>query len=539
MGYHAKSWYRQMSRMYRHSLKDPRVTYAAALGLGVAGVELFAYLCHTYQKSSLESLHAYPPDEDHDDAEHRRRIRTLLAVGTPDPRKFLQDMFVGCEVQDIPRSKAIHVLSAYLTYAKSDHFETNGYPSEVVRESEELLRTLELRMGVTLRDDTHDPISPHPQALFTRGPDTCLLGGPIHALHKPLTMRAAIYAMHKVKAAILFANGFRPRSLPEHRDVVVWVKPPTGGVAATAPPILFAHGFGMGLALYVPLIVRFAGPEFANRYVVCPEMPIVSQRDTLTEVFDLVGFARRHHDFPNPRGIASSLLAACRDVLAEQALAAPRVPHCVDLIAHSWGTGVSAALHRIAPKGFVRRRALIDPIAFPTAFTKWMRFFWGDELKSLQSALSWSLTQVREGRFQDAYQCLLVRTDLSHQFVVRRKTYFTELLFDPNGTELRNECPGDSSTLVLVSGKDAIVPSAEVEAYVRERMPGAVLISKGEWEHGGFLYASDAKETVDKVFAHLVCCDCDDKDDGNLGGGKKEHRYGVGGLVPVAAAAAA
>ena len=549
---------RTLLKGWRRSWKtNPRYAYAACALAGVASAELVAYLCHHYHKHNLESADPFPPDEDHDDEEHLARIRALFHSGTPDPRKFLQDMFAGTDVASIPRSKALHVLSAYLTYRRSESFAGGSYPREVVREAERLLTALEARIGVPLHDDRHDPIAPCSRALFERGPDSCVLGGPVHALHKPLTVRAAIYGMHKVKAAILFANGFRPRTLPAHRDVVVWVKAPASGVPS-APPLLFAHGFGMGLLLYVPLLLRLAGPEFENRYVVCPEMPLVSQRDTLLEVFDFANFAERHFSFPNPRGVAAALLAAGEVVLDEQAPIVPHLPRCVDLIAHSWGTGVSAALHRIAPPCFVRQRVLMDPICalplgrvrwrrwctrvphqrparlltrfahtvrarahsrahahtrthahtrartgFPVGFTKWMRFFWGDELKSLPNALSYSLGKVMEGNVSDAYQCMLVRTDLSHQFVVRRKTYFTELLFDPTGSGMRNECPADPSTLVLVSGSDSIVPSDEVEDYVRRNMPGAGVVSVPHWQHGAFLYAADAGPTLEVIFGHV------------------------------------
>mmetsp|Transcript_49029 Transcript_49029/g.151358 ORF Transcript_49029/g.151358 Transcript_49029/m.151358 type:complete len:470 (+) Transcript_49029:61-1470(+) len=270
----------------------------------------------------------------------------------------------------------------------------------------------------------------------------------IHAIHRPLFFYAAIQLLYVLHGVLLRARGFRRG---RHKGLWYWhrlskdrrTSGPTGieDGLEDEEPLAFFHGIGLGLVLYLPLLLRL---QPYNQILF--EMPWIAMNP----------FAY----IPSSTEYASWV---------EEALRAHGVGSCTAL-GHSFGSLPVAWLIRQHP-GRISRAVLVDPVAiFLNLPDVCVNFLY----KYPRSAFGKML------RLFGAREFGIARTLMRH-FFWTDSVLFPEML--PEGSS------------VILMGNDRVLPVKDIYTSAAKQ-PGLQTTVIEGLDHGHFLIWPSATQTI-------------------------------------------
>lgn len=339
--------------------------------------------------------------------------------------------------------------------------------------------------------------------------------------YKPLIMQALIAATRWYGSRRLRRAGFT-RTHDEKTGCDVWSRPRVAekgdGLNPEDPnrhdPVVFLHGLGAGLSPYADYVADFLPRD---RPVVAPEWPNISY-----------GWNDRCHRYPTPREFAAFLARAVTTTHArsvrkeweetsyEEAArttkvgvgepggrgidsASGRPPIATvgfkcDLIAHSYGTVILTAFRK-HEGDFVRRCVYVDPVCFLPSFGSYLRYAHDDHLRSTYDLLTHLAARGADPHEPMSMANLVlaswfVKGDPSTQQLMKR------LLFPHEAWE---RGPLGVNDMVVLSGLDDIVASAEIAERFARAWPLCEVVTQPQWQHGGFLLEPDPNGVNAKI----------------------------------------
>ena len=339
--------------------------------------------------------------------------------------------------------------------------------------------------------------------------------------YKPLIMQALIAATRWYGSRRLRRAGFT-KTHDEKTGCDVWSRPRVAekgdGLNPEDPnrhdPVVFLHGLGAGLSPYADYVADFLPRD---RPVVAPEWPNISY-----------GWNDRCHRYPTPREFAAFLARAVTTTHArsvrkeweetsyEEAArttkvgvgepggrgidsASGRPPIATvgfkcDLIAHSYGTVILTAFRK-HEGDFVRRCVYVDPVCFLPSFGSYLRYAHDDHLRSTYDLLTHLAARGADPHEPMSMANLVlaswfVKGDPSTQQLMKR------LLFPHEAWE---RGPLGVNDMVVLSGLDDIVASAEIAERFARAWPLCEVVTQPQWQHGGFLLEPDPNGVNAKI----------------------------------------
>lgn len=378
--------------------------------------------------------------------------------------------------------------------------------------------------------------------------------------YKPLIMQALIaatrwYGSHRLRRA-----GFT-KTHDEWTGCDVWSRPRVAekgdGLNPEDPnrhdPVVFLHGLGVGLSPYADYVADLLPRD---RPVVAPEWPNISY-----------GWNDRCHRYPTPREFAAFLKRAVTETHARSVrkeweettyeetartetkdevgavgmravsepggggidsarvrpIAKPPGFKC-DLIAHSYGTVILTAFRKHEGH-LVRRCVYVDPVCFLPSFGSYLRYAHDDHLQSTYDLLTHLAARGADPHEPMSMANLVlaswfVKGDPSTQQLMKR------LLFPHEAWE---RGPLGVNDMVVLSGLDDIVASAEIAKRFARAWPRCEVVTQRQWQHGGFLLEPDPEEVNARIVRFVQGGRQDDDardDDSNEG---RERRRARGG----------
>jgi len=269
----------------------------------------------------------------------------------------------------------------------------------------------------------------------------------IHAIHRPLLFYVAIQLLYSLHGLLLRARGFRRG---HHKGLRYWYRLPRADHGCGSPeedgvesaePLAFFHGIGLGLLLYLPLLLRLQ-----PRDQILFEMPWISMNP----------FA----DIPSSTDYAQWVV---------EALQAHCVPSCVAL-GHSFGSLPIAWLIRQHP-GRISRCVLVDPVAIFLNLPDVCVNFLYKQPKTLTGKML---------RLFGAREFGIARTLMRH-FFWTDNVLFPEML-----------PPGSS---VILMGNDRLLPVKDIYTSAAKLPRLRTTVIEG-LDHGHFLVWPSATETI-------------------------------------------
>lgn len=245
----------------------------------------------------------------------------------------------------------------------------------------------------------------------------------IRCHYRPLIFYAGIEFLFLCKHFAMLAAGF---SCQSHRGQYYYIHGPLpsskldGDVTGrnqddSAAPFLFLHGVGLGLLPYARFVFNLVA---TGRTVIAVETPHLGMRWV--------------SNVPSEEAVVDvivEILGRCNVTSAS-------------VVAHSYGTFMSSRLVQRHPE-LVHSLVLIDPVCFVMFSGKLVTNF---VYQPRSSIITW-----------------LVARDLHHAASVCRQFYWAQLNLWPD--QLPNK------TLVVLSGKDELVPVEETLVMLREEAP--------------------------------------------------------------------
>ena len=262
-------------------------------------------------------------------------------------------------------------------------------------------------------------------------------------IYFPMAMKFALGAMRQLTDMRLERDGYA-----RNRDV------DTGCVFwedvwdDTLPILFFVHGIGIGVAPYAPWIHGLRhGANLGG--IVLLEMPGISGQPVRTHTTA----------YPTAQEIAD---------VVKTTLAKYSQP--VIAMGHSYGTMVLSYCMNYHPGIFTRKILIDSPIFFVNT-----NKFWSELLKPT----SWGhiLDQVVAGKLSKAVMGIFF-AEIHIQHLLKNATWFCE--YCSWETDLSN-------TLVVLSGRDDVVASKDVETYLAEHHPQVETWMYPNKPHGGLL----------------------------------------------------
>ena len=388
----------------------------------------------------------------------------LAEEGVFELKDFFSEWFYGADFDDISRDSA-HELSAYgFFYSRF---------GDLPASEQELIRTNvdKIERIMDRKFPTHGAKLPFIQHIWE----------PVTAVYQPFCVRLMTTLFNLIAYAFLTAWGFQRRT---HNSVSFWIReaapPPAGarrplvapeaktaaaegaaegaeGAGARAPPLLFFHGVGMGLIMYLPLVrnvmARLRGTGCA-RDVILLDMPHVSMRwtahiptfdniaDDVAEMVALMGYGR------------------------------------VDVAGHSYGSFCCARIIQKYP-ALVRSSLLIDPVCFLLILPNIVSNFL---IKGARNPFTHSVSTF----LRDFVRIFFCSREEGIAYTFSRNFYWHQVCL------WMNEIP--ARTTVVLSSEDELVPGKELMRYLtreknREDFPGKqprTIWLDGQ-NHAGFL----------------------------------------------------
>lgn len=241
-------------------------------------------------------------------------------------------------------------------------------------------------------------------------------------------------------------------------------------------PIVFCHGIGIGLMIYLPLVDGFLK---SGRPIFLPEIPYVSAFRPWQSPYSILP----------PASVTSTLTA----MLASHG-------HLRAMFAgHSYGTSWLSYMLKYAPTGCVAAVCFLDPICFCLHTSSLTRHF----------------VYHRSDPGSIAYMC---RTDIMINWTIQRSFPWTAISLFTEQIQSNVPCS------VFLSAEDALVPAEKVEQYLKSKgapvlvfqeagtnhfsaEPINVTLFPGEG-HGDWVEDSDKMARIAEA-AEIICCKAD------------------------------
>ena len=394
--------------------------------------------------------------------------------------------------------------------------------------------------------------------------------------YKPLIMQALIAATRWYGSHRLHAAGFT-RTHDEKTGCDVWSRPRVAekgdGLNPEDPnrhdPVVFLHGLGVGLSPYADYVADFLPRD---RPVLAPEWPNISY-----------GWNDRCHRYPTPREFAAFLARAVTETHArsvrkeweetsyeeaarftkvevgadgravgepggggiDSASGRPPIANVgfkCDLVAHSYGTVILTAFRKHEGR-LVRRCVYVDPVCFLPSFGSYLRYAHDDHLRSTYDLLTHLAARGADPHEPMSMANLVlaswfVKGEFIFIFVwaIRMTWFFVK--GDPSTQQLMKRLlfpheawergPLGANDMVVLSGLDDIVASAEIAERFARAWPLCEVVTQPQWQHGGFLLEPDPDGVNARIvrFVEGGRSDDDARDDDK---GHKRRRRARGG----------
>ena len=398
--------------------------------------------------------------------------------------------------------------------------------------------------------------------------------------YKPLIMQALIAATRWYGSHRLHAAGFT-KTHDEKTGCDVWSRPRVAekgdGLNPEDPnrhdPVVFLHGLGVGLSPYADYVADYLPRD---RPVLAPEWPNISY-----------GWNDRCHRYPTPREFASFLARAVTETHArsvrkeweetsyeeaarftkvevgadgravgepggggiDSASGRPPIAKGVgfkcDLVAHSYGTVILTAFRKHEGR-LVRRCVYVDPVCFLPSFGSYLRYAHDDHLRSTYDLLTHLAARGADPHEPMSMANLVlaswfVKGEFIFIFVwaIRMTWFFVK--GDPSTQQLMKRLlfpheawergPLGVNDMVVLSGLDDIVASAEIAERFARAWPLCEVVTQPQWQHGGFLLEPDPDGVNARIVRFVEGGRSDDDDvNGDDDKGRKRRRA-RGGLA--------
>jgi pimeloyl-ACP methyl ester carboxylesterase len=291
---------------------------------------------------------------------------------------------------------------------------------------------------------------------------------PVRAHWRPAAFYLGTEVVALSKHWALLASGWMCAPGPHGATVYTF-----GDVSAKSSseqtPILFCHGVGLGLAPYVPMVLRLAA---TGRPVIAVEFKHLAMRWT-----------RR---VPTVEEAVAELAAT---------LASFGISRC-DAVGHSFGTLFLSRFSQVHPR-LVRTLALMDPVCC----TMWT----GDLVGSFV---------VKPHACRNGLVTWMISRDLHAAAAVSRRFFWTHYNMW-GGAAPQDQDNSSIRTLLAVGGRDNLVSAQHVAATVATGEDAAgnrtTMLHHPDREHADVVFhpAWQAR-VVDEAVAQMVAADCDD-----------------------------
>jgi len=267
---------------------------------------------------------------------------------------------------------------------------------------------------------------------------------PVHVIPRPLVSYLVTGVFMPYLATLILK--WKGYVFYKHGDVLLYVS--DLHQQTEEPPIVFIHGIGAGLIIYLPFLLHLhSHPNRRNRRIILVSMPYISMR------------------FPSTRGIPSrksflvSFNALCSQLNVKSAT----------FVGHSYGTVTLSWILGQHPD-LVDSAVFIDPVCFELSEPDIIYNFFYRSPRALAEIFTWYFVRVELGI---AY------------FIGRHFWWFENILFAEQLPE---------RSCVFISGSDHVVNSNSVREYLKEHN------IKHHFEpnhgHGGFLLDRKAWEEI-------------------------------------------
>lgn len=333
----------------------------------------------------------------------------LYLVNEPDLTKWLSDAFLDKELITLPN---ISTLLSYKIYDSPN------------RNVDELLSIVKIKCAPIIK-----PSGP----LSYRNMSSIMMTNNLNITHKPFAYYTAMYFIRKVFNFYMYTSGFTNIIDPSTR-LRIWVKYNKNAVNKT--PLVFIHGFGLGIVPYVNKIRKLS----VDRTLILPELPNIS--------YDLYTAA--------PPPSADNIADALYDILVKRGV------ELIDIMGHSYGTMILNIFQNKYPH-MCNYKTYAEPVCFYIQYGQMASTTYNFSLDTCGNILMYL-----------AY--LFVYRDMYIQYINRRSMFMEHFL-------IKNL---DDKTHIILAKDDRFVPSSWVYAYITRHYPH-IKIDMIDGGHGSFL----------------------------------------------------
>lgn len=293
--------------------------------LGYTGIEIFFYI---YYRRALRiaQVRQHPPRTSRERRDEIFKGIEDSAAEGESHYDFLKNWFSVSTLAHVSR----HDLRQWLAWALFDRQYEEIVNVKDRQELEERISTGERAFAITIPDKACEDL---PAAMR-------LSVDPVVADHRPLIYYTVTSLISLGADIFLMWRGFE-----RHRigPVFLWILKGVSVEDGGEPPMVFVHGVGIGLAAYIPYILKLSSENssrYPRRTIVLIELPHVSMKLNVDTI-------------PRMDVIAECAAIAFKQHNLSQAL----------WVAHSLGTFVFAVVNRLQPE-LVAGVILVDPVCF-------------------------------------------------------------------------------------------------------------------------------------------------------------------------------
>lgn len=384
------------------------------------------------------------------------------------PKDVIESLFQA-PLHRISSERALHFLCFYLTMKEQESFALSRYPDEIISKATRILDKMQTKGGFVLHSNPATawlPWTVRSESTLPRSNtvDFARIGrASIDAFYKPIPLRLLMLLARSYAENEMRQMGF-VRTVGLH-NIVYWKRPQQTkrDDSRAIRPLFFLHGLGFGIVPYVHFIRSLLDDR---RDIVVPEWPNIS-----------LGWSDNRNDkVPIPVEYADSLFKVIRTLKNSDGSMAT----CIDTIAHSWGTIVTAYYMAHRPSLLVRR-VYIDALTFGASFHRFIAFSFEYCLRSWSELLA---IRRHVGIFE-TFAMWFVKGDINVQLLGKRGVYLAHVLSSDMNQVLDHNC------LFVLGGNDPVIPSYDVADHVLEQKLQCKVLIDDDWAHGGFLHQSD------------------------------------------------
>ena len=288
---------------------------------------------------------------------------------------------------------------------------------------------------------THDNPAKHDTPLpFIRISDPNVNYGEAYPLFRPLPLELAFDGLRCYGDTVLLANGFR-RQVADN-GFVFWIKE----TIRTGNTLCFIHGLGFGAVPYIHTISKIAED---NKYdnVIFIESPGISGN-------------------PAPK------IKITAQETAETICGVIGVYPNMDVIAHSHGTCMLSYIENRNSTIF-KKRVYIDPLCFFPVNTK----SWPIAFKKMDF-----LSLFKPFTLRNVINTIML-SEPYHSHLIHNHSYMYEFV--------HRERNLNGNVMLLIGGRDDMVPSVELHEYMQNNYPEVSLHYFADDKHGKFSSTSN------------------------------------------------